>query len=175
MLGRSSKQSASKVVANLGEKIWISPTCQLPCSWKCLTNQLWPLSYMAKASGHSAGKLLEKDITYMALDVRNSVWYLLAARTQCHCVQWLCVTCSGQAAWFICAVQSCASHTVLRTGRPHCVLTVQPPLTSHTAAAQTLTGLTLYHSSMPEIPERYSNHCFSSFKRCFSCFLCLLT
>lgn len=153
---------------------------------KCLTNQLWPFSYMSKTSGHSAGKLLKKDIIYMPLDIRNSGWYLLAASTLCHCVQWLwCVWDMCDLQWANCMVYlhyavACITHCALWTGQPHCVHTIQPPLTSHTAAFQTHIGFTLHHtgqtthSSMWEIPESYSNHCFSDCKGCLLCFLCLL-
>ncbi|RLW01013.1 hypothetical protein DV515_00008427 [Chloebia gouldiae] len=70
-----------------------------------------------------AGKLLEKDITYMPVDVRNSGWYLVAASTLCVTV---CsdsgvagtrVSCSGQTAGFICTVH----HTLCTEDRrPRC-------------------------------------------------------
>lgn len=97
---------------------------------KCLTNQLWPFSYMSKTSGHSAGKLLKKDIVYMPLDIRNSGWYLLAASTLCHFVQGLwCVWDMCDLQWTNCMVYLhyavvCITHCALWTGQPHCVHTI---------------------------------------------------
>lgn len=176
----------SKVEANLGKKLLISPTCQLPCFWQCLTNQLWPFSYMSNSSGHSAGKLLEKDITYMPVDVRNSGWYLVAASTLCHSVQWLWCgwdTCDLQ--WTNCRVylhvQSCASHTV-HWGQATSLRTQYSlqwhPLQQHSRL--TLRSLCVTLDRAHILPCEKSQRdtatiAFQISKDDFPCFLCLLS
>lgn len=110
------ERPCSKVVANSGEKLWISPACQL-----------WPLTCMFRSSGHWAGKLLEK-VLLLPSDIRNSGWcllYLLVAGTWYHLcrdsgVSGTRVPYSMWTAQCLCTVKIiCSTHRALRSGHKY--------------------------------------------------------